>query len=491
MVTSGSPSAVTERDTRVRSRRRSSGGPRATWLAALVLLASLTAAFAEQNAKCSRCGNWVKVSDEGFGFLREWDGLCGDCRDPGKRCDDALKDLERRLEEARDRLGFYRMSLRWAQQAAAGDAAEQAAYQRENGVSPQEDVRYWSWHVDDQQKVVARLADLLAKMKAECSGTAAGGTAPGGGPDPGGAPGAADDLADTVRDLRTQVEQMSDLAKRLNDQVRALEQQLGPPADLSASSAPIEASQLDRAERYLAPLVEEAKGGRGATASEATSGEQGSGPVVSQAEVVKPALVDLDADLPQPTVPRQLEMWRRQTANAAAYAQAMRDSLAQVDAAEAAGDAKRAHLHRDRTAFLASAGQKALRQAEAARTAAFRKLYADARAFGARVKEAGTTLEERLAAWQAKVRTEGLPTDYVANLRSAGLTDAQIAKHREALQGVSAAKAAATTARFLRAAAPLVLSEAREGQPDAKPLPASDELWDLVSLRVLRTGEAK
>ena len=85
----------------------------ARWLCRLlpILLLSTPAARAVRHGACMRCGAFVKLSDTGAGFVRDWVGLCGPCQlaDERKKLLDGFKDATRENDppsETMKRLGI-------------------------------------------------------------------------------------------------------------------------------------------------------------------------------------------------------------------------------------------------------------------------------------------------------------------------------------------------------------------------------------------------
>jgi hypothetical protein len=67
-----------------------------------LLLAAPSVGRAETHGACARCGTWVKLSDSGFGFLRDAFVLCPKCL---RRCNDEQRDRYEGLSD--DRLHNY------------------------------------------------------------------------------------------------------------------------------------------------------------------------------------------------------------------------------------------------------------------------------------------------------------------------------------------------------------------------------------------------
>jgi len=448
----------------------------AAWVAVLTVACCIAVVRAEIDGRCTRCGSWVKLSDQGAGLDTAWEGLCGACQDPKRRCDEVLKNLARQVSETRDRLGYCREQLRMAQ------SSPPMVQQFPPPIDWMEN------NIKTLEQELAALRDRLNRMRAECEGR--GGDAARGGASAaargfGTALGAA--LRDTLtgqgstRVLRALLDKMA--AERSERAARE-----GPNGGgMQPKSAPIEASHLDRLQRYVRPVVDSVGApDLAASASEAMAKGPGRAPVASREDVTRPTLVDTSADLPETPVAKEFTLWQRHTTNALAYADSLQQSAEQIDAANAAEDPKRAHMHLERAVYLASAGQKELRQAVAERTGAFRELYKQSKAFEEHAKGEGKTVEEALGGWQAEVRANGLPAEYVAELQKAGLSEEQIAKRREWLQSADAKEAAQTHARFVGGVAPLYLPEAR-GKGEGTPLPEADDLWDLVTIQLLHT----
>ena len=59
-----------------------------------MFLLAATAARAERHGACMRCGEFVKLSEAGAGFVRDWVGLCGKCKlaDERKKLLDGFRD---------------------------------------------------------------------------------------------------------------------------------------------------------------------------------------------------------------------------------------------------------------------------------------------------------------------------------------------------------------------------------------------------------------
>jgi hypothetical protein len=472
----------------------------AAWVVALTVLSVVCVVRAEIDASCSRCAKWVKLSDEGAGFDRSWEGLCAACQDPERRCDEALKDLEARIEEYRDQLGYWKGILADAMRR---KEAGEASFPGWPGFSMDEFIEQVNANVAGLENALANLRSMWADMKAECGGSAAppgaeggssgasgegGGT--GGGGSGGGGSGGGGGLSGTA-DTNTQ-ELLDALQKELERLRKLLEEQKESGSapfylvGFPSGNAPAEAAYLDAVMGGMKPVAALADGAPSAAERTAKPREA---PSASQGDVIKPALVDVRADLPKAPVAKEFALWQRHTANAAACADALLGSIGQIDAATAAADPKRAHEHLERAAYLATRGQTELRQAEAMRAQGIRTLYGACNSFEGQAKGQGKTAEEALAAWQAEVRANGLPPDYVAALQKAGVPEEEIAKRREWLQSVDPKDAARTHTRFVRLVAPLYVPEAR-GVGNKPPAPKGGDLWDLVTIQLLRSQGA-
>ena len=450
----------------------------AAWL---VLVALVGVVAAETDAPCSRCGRFVKVSDQGEGFDRTWEGLCGACQDPKRRCDEVVKDLEKQLRAMRDRLGYHRVLLGAAQAAAAGTVMEKLAYQVSHGVTPEADVDLLSFSIQTEEGLLADLRRRLDDVKADCAARAARSATP------------LTDLVipgwrDVARVLHNEVEALGGAAKLVQSEVKALEGTGGPGAGYGVAGAPIEATTIDELAREAKPLVEGHDGKRPAATSESATSGSGEPPAVSTAELVTPEMVDVEQNLPASPVARDVARWQRHSANGAELARALAKSLAQVDAASAAGDAKRAEAHRERALLLAGKGQRSLREADTSRQAALRRLYEDGKWLEGRAESDHVSPADVLTAWQARIRTEGLPEEYVAGLKAAGLSDADVAKRREWVQSVDVKPLALVHARLMHRVGPSELPDARGS--DAEGLPPGDDLWDAIALKLLASRTA-
>ncbi len=451
----------------------------AAWVFLLAIASAVCIARAETDGLCARCAKWVKLSDEGTGLDRGWQGLCGACQDPTRRCDEVLKYLEKSVEYWRDELGYYRRELNRAlhhKKTSGGDANMPG----EQSYPIDEFIADMQCGVEASEKALADYERRLAAARAEC-GVAGGGEATGGS---GGGAGSGS-AADAVRDLQQQVDRLNRLSGQLADQLKTLEAQIGTSDAEQVAGAPIEASEIDAAERYMKPLAEatQAPAPAASTGSEATAAGT---EVASQDEAIRPILLDLRTDLPKAPVARSLALSGRHAANAAACADALRRTLQQIDAAKAAGNAERARKHLDRALYLAAAGQKAHRQASAERTGSIQKLCNQSKSLEREAQKRGTTIEGMLAAWQADVRANGLPAAYVESLKKAGIPEDQIAKRREWLQGVDPKATAEAQARFLRFVAPFYLPAAR-GKANAPALSEADDLWEMATILLLHS----
>lgn len=400
------------------------------WTCVLVLALFLAAPAAAQDGQCSRCGVWVGGVGEGqwIGMSRAWRGLCERCRDPERRCDQALDALRDRIREAEAWLQASRQEERELLAAADADALFLAALQAA---------------IRDTELQLAEMRALLARLERECAAQGASDMAQG--LNPGTRPGTG---SNEPRDAPTGTEPLergADVLDHLNpggtgsdgsnvgrdSPTRATGSQASIPSDASP-----EAAYLQGLRRYAAARPPLPRG-------EVRLSEQG---------LPEPVL----AEVPRSQPP--LERADVLAANAVAYAEAFDRTQAEAGAALQRGDRERALALLEHALVLAAEGQSALRDAQGERVRALRDLQKLARLVTGRPADV-------FAAWLAQLRAQGLPAE-----RLPGLTPEQLQEVQAEVLAIDPREAAVTHYRLQR----------DERTLNSKP--PDDAEWDLASV---------
>lgn len=400
-------------------------GLRWTCAVALVILVASTAWA--QDALCSRCRLFVRDVGAGqwIGMSSSWRGLCPDCRDPERRCDQALEGLRASIQSALDELRRLHQ-----------EEAEALA----DGVPDP----LWLQAVQQAQEEltadVARMRALLARLEQECAAQGVSDTVQG--LNPGTSPGTG---SNEPRDAPTgsgPVQGGVDVLEHLNPGGTGSDGSnvgrdaptgsTGSGATLPADTVP-EAAYLQGLRRYAA----------------------------SNSPLPRKDLVRLSEDgLPEPVlaeVPSSEEGLIRAeilAANAVAYAEAFDRVQAEARVAVQRGDRERALRLLEHGLWLAAAGQRELRESRRQRTQAARELLQLARLVTGRPAEV-------FASWQSQVR-EGALLD--------GLSGEQIREAQADVLEVGPREAARTHYRLEM--------DARAAE---RP-PVDDAEWDLASV---------
>jgi hypothetical protein len=459
-----------------------------------VLAVSEGAAVADVYFVCYRCNqpDLLYRHATHVGTNRAVHLLCKNCGDPARRCGEALEELQKRINKLRKGTADQHAEVAELLREEHPDALFLEALQAA---------------IRGAEAELARLERLLQRLQQECAaeGASALGNAfnPGGiGAPPGGSnvgrdaptrPGStggttgsratSGDAAPSPGPAtpRSLDQQLRDRQARMQRLTTAGAGQVAVP--LKTPGAPPNGAYLYAVHRYIGPMVEVARPPALEAGLPGAPGGASDGEVVLSPEaaepgnnLVEPRLVEVFGDLPKRPIEDQFTRLQRRNANALAYGEALAQTEAQALAAREQGDDKRALELANHALYLATMGQQELREGEEEWLSALRVLYEDGWYFQNRIRGQKLTPAQAFAQWQSQVRTDGLPAEYVAGLPQAGLTDEQIAQHRDELLAVKPEEAARAHYDFMQLAEPLRY---------AKPAPAEDTEWDIASVRLL------